>query len=164
MKRAVERSRAAGHVALDRATIRRYERRYDALLSAGEARQAPPRPRVDGTGRPRRTPAANMLLRLREYRGAVLRFLNDFAVPVGCRGSVGCSVRRHSAASLAGSSASYGSVQVDGPGAFGPRAGERVAVIADGLQVGWATCDSSRQLVLEEGADCVLRHGGISRV
>ena len=81
MKRCVERSRAAGQTSLDHATLRRYERRYDALLSAGEAAQPPPRPRIDGTGRPRRTLAANMLLRLRDYSEAVLRFLHDFAVP-----------------------------------------------------------------------------------
>jgi transposase len=81
MKRAVERAKAAGHVALDRVTLRRYHRRYDTLLALGEAAQPPPSPRIDGTGRPRRTLAANSLLRLREYREAVLRFLHDFAVP-----------------------------------------------------------------------------------
>jgi hypothetical protein len=51
-----------------------------------------------------------------------------------------------------------GRVQIDGPGSFGPRIGDRVAVIVDGLRVGRATCDSSRQLVLAEGADRALRH------
>jgi transposase len=81
MKRAVARARTAGRPALDRRRLRRYERRYDALLAAGEAAQPPPRPRVDGTGRPRRTPAGNLLVRLRRHRDAVLRFLHDFAVP-----------------------------------------------------------------------------------
>lgn len=49
-------------------------------------------------------------------------------------------------------------IRIDGPGSFGPRVGDRVAVIVDGLRVGQATCDSSRQLVLEEEADRALRH------
>lgn len=48
-------------------------------------------------------------------------------------------------------------VRIDGPGSFGPRTGDRVAVIVDGMRVGQATCDGSRQLVLGEGADRALR-------
>ncbi|HKG92225.1 MAG TPA: IS66 family transposase [Gemmatimonadaceae bacterium] len=81
MKRGVARARAAGRAALERRTRRRYEGRYDALLAAGEAAQPPPRARTDHGGRPRRTPAGNLLVRLRRHRAAVLRFLDDFAVP-----------------------------------------------------------------------------------
>ena len=43
-------------------------------------------------------------------------------------------------------------VQIDGPWSFGPRPGERVAVIVDGQRLGGAVCDSSRRLVPDEGA------------
>lgn len=81
MQRGVGRARAAGRAALDRRTLRRSGRRYDALVAAGEAAQPPPSARPNGGGRPRRTPAGNLLVRLRRHRDAVLRFLHDFAVP-----------------------------------------------------------------------------------
>jgi hypothetical protein len=45
-----------------------------------------------------------------------------------------------------------GRVRIDGPGSFGPRPGERLAVIVDGRRLGSAVCDSSRRLVPNEGA------------
>lgn len=49
-------------------------------------------------------------------------------------------------------------IRIDGPGSFGPRVGDRVAVIVDGLRIGQARCDGSRQLVLSEDAEVALRH------
>lgn len=44
-----------------------------------------------------------------------------------------------------------GRVQIDGPGSFGPRAGERLAVIVDGRRIGGAVCDYARRLVPDGG-------------
>lgn len=79
MHRATARAQAAGQAALDRATLSRFERRYDALVAHGEATEPPPVP--GASGRPRRTPAGQLLVRLRRDRDAVLRFLHDLAVP-----------------------------------------------------------------------------------
>lgn len=80
MKRAADRARAAGATALGRATLTRYQRRYDALVRDGEAAE-PPAVQTATRGRPRRTPAGQLLVRLRRDRGAVLRFLCDLRVP-----------------------------------------------------------------------------------
>lgn len=80
MRRATVGARAAGVAALDARTRRRYARRFDALLTAGEAAEPPPA-RADPRWKPRRTPGAQLLLRLRKYRNAVLRFVHDLAVP-----------------------------------------------------------------------------------
>jgi transposase len=81
MKRAADRARAAGAAALEATTRRRYQRRYDALLAQGAAAEPPPRPAGPQGGQPRRSPGAKLLYRLRRDRAAVLRFLEDLAVP-----------------------------------------------------------------------------------
>ena len=80
MKRAADTARAAGHAALPRAALARYRRRYAALLAAGEAAEPPPT-RGHPRGKPRRSPGAQLLYRLRRDQGAVLRFLADLRVP-----------------------------------------------------------------------------------
>lgn len=80
MRRATVRARAAGHAALDARTRRRYARRFAALLAAGEAAEPPP-VRGPRPAKPRRTPGAQLLDRLRRYRDAVLRFVDDLRVP-----------------------------------------------------------------------------------
>jgi transposase len=80
MKQGADRARAAGAAALDRATLGRYHRRYAALLAEGEAAEPPP-VRTAARGRPKRSPGAQLLYRLRRDRAAVLRFLHDLAVP-----------------------------------------------------------------------------------
>jgi len=80
MKRAADRARAAGTAALPAATRARYRRRYEALLAAGEAAEPPPEARRPGW-KPRRTPGAQLLYRLRRDQDAVLRFLVDLRVP-----------------------------------------------------------------------------------
>jgi len=80
MKRAADAARAAGHAALPRPALARYRRRYAALLAAGDAAEPPPA-RAHPRGRPRRSPGAQLLYRLRRDRDAVLRFLTDLRVP-----------------------------------------------------------------------------------
>lgn len=80
MHRAAERARAAGAGALDRATLARYHRRYDALVAAGVAAEPPP-VWVAACGHARRTPAGQLLHRFDRDRTAVLRFLDDLRVP-----------------------------------------------------------------------------------
>jgi transposase len=80
MRRATVAARAAGRVSLDARTRRRYRRRYEALLAEGEAAEPPPA-RAHPRGRPRRSLGAQLLYRLRRDRDAVLRFVDDLAVP-----------------------------------------------------------------------------------
>jgi transposase len=85
MKRATDRARVAGATTLDAATRRRYHRRYDVLLAQGAAAEPPPTPASTPAGkqggRRLRSPGGKLLHRLRRDRAAVLRFLDDLAVP-----------------------------------------------------------------------------------
>jgi transposase len=80
MRRTTVAARAAGRARLDARTRRRYRRCYAALLARGEAVQ-PPAVRVRrGVRNPCRA-SAQLLGRLRRDRDAVLRFVEDLAVP-----------------------------------------------------------------------------------
>jgi transposase len=80
MRRTTVAARAAGRAGLDAPTRRRYRRRYAALLARGEAVQPPAPPVRRGVRHPRRA-SAQLLGRLRRDRDAVLRFVEDLAVP-----------------------------------------------------------------------------------
>ncbi len=80
MRRATVAARADGWAGLAARTRRRYRRRYEALLIQGEAAEPPP-VHAHSRGRPRRSLGAQLLYRLRRDRDAVLRFVDDLAVP-----------------------------------------------------------------------------------
>ena len=82
MKAEVERVKALGQHALDLLVLADFLRRYDELLTEGyQANPPPPPPKKRTPGRPKQSPARNLLDRLSERKWAVLRFLHDFAVP-----------------------------------------------------------------------------------
>src|SRR5258708_2463244 len=82
MKAEVERAKAEGKRELDVLVLARFSRRYDEILQAGYlANPAAPPPEKRTRGRPKQSPARNLLDRLSEGKWAVLRFLHDFSVP-----------------------------------------------------------------------------------
>ncbi len=82
MKAAVGAAREAGETALDARTLRCFQERYDRLLTQGEEANPPPPPEAaPRRGRRKRTPAGNLLDRLRRYREETLAFVHDFSVP-----------------------------------------------------------------------------------
>ena len=82
MKAEVERAKAEGKPELDVLVLARFYRRYDELLQEGyTANPAAPPPEKRTRGRPKQSPARNLLDRLSQGKWAVLRFLHDFAVP-----------------------------------------------------------------------------------
>ena len=82
MKAEVERAKAAGQQELDVLVLARLLRRYEEILSEGyTANPAAPPPEKRTRGRPKQSPARNLLDRLSQGKWAVLRFLLDFAVP-----------------------------------------------------------------------------------
>jgi len=81
---AVADARQAGQVTLAAPLLAQFERRYQELLDRGY--QANPLPTPVATappqrGRPKQTPARNLLDRLRQHQAAVLAFMYDFNVP-----------------------------------------------------------------------------------
>src|SRR6266699_281102 len=82
MKAEVERAKALGKQELDVLMLARLLRRYEEILSEGyTANPAAPPPEKRTRGRPKQSPARNLLDRLSQGKWAVLRFLHDFAVP-----------------------------------------------------------------------------------
>jgi transposase len=87
MKAEVEQAKALGRHELDVLALARFLRRYEEILAEGYlANPPPPAPRKSEQskrtpGRPKQSPARNLLDRLSQGKWAVLRFLHDFAVP-----------------------------------------------------------------------------------
>jgi transposase len=82
MKAEVEQAKALGQHELDLLVLARLLRRYDEILAEGyQANPPPPPPQKRTPGRPKQSPARNLLDRLSGGKWAVLRFLHDFAVP-----------------------------------------------------------------------------------
>jgi transposase len=82
MKAEVERAKAAGQQELDVLVLARFLRHYEEILSQGyRANPKAPPPEKRTRGRPKQSPARNLLDRLSQGKWAVLRFLHDFAVP-----------------------------------------------------------------------------------
>ena len=82
MKAEVEQAKAAGQQEVEVQELARLLRRYDEILEEGyKANPTPPPPEKRTRGRPKQSPARNLLDRLSQGKWAVLRFLHDFAVP-----------------------------------------------------------------------------------
>jgi transposase len=82
MKAEVEQARAAGKHQLDVPLLARLLRRYEKILVEGyQANPPAPPPKKPVPGKPKQSPARNLLDRFSQKKQAVLRFLYDFAVP-----------------------------------------------------------------------------------
>src|SRR6266851_1983960 len=82
MKAEVEQAKALGQHELEVLVLAPLLRRYDELLTEGYLANPPaPPPKKRPGGRPKQSPARNLLDRLCGGKWAVLRFLLDFAVP-----------------------------------------------------------------------------------
>jgi len=73
-------AKAAAKSALGDDELAEIRTRYDAIIAAGHVANPPVAP-TGKRGRPKRTKAHNLLLRLDTYADDVLRFATDFAVP-----------------------------------------------------------------------------------
>ena len=82
MKAEVERAKAAFQHDLDLLVLADFLCRYDEILTEGyQANPPTPPPKKRAPGRPKQSPARNLLDRLSGGKWIVLRFLHDFAVP-----------------------------------------------------------------------------------
>ncbi len=80
MKAAVEAAQAAGQRELPAHQRAGFEAAYTRWVNEGVRANPPPKP-TGQRGRPKQTPARNLLDRLITHRGAILAFLHDFRVP-----------------------------------------------------------------------------------
>lgn len=87
MKAEVDQAKAAGKHQLEVPRLSRLLRSYDELLAEGYRANPPPPPPQKSTqgkrkpGKPKQSPARNLLDRFSLKKQEVLRFLHDFAVP-----------------------------------------------------------------------------------
>ncbi len=84
IKDSVTIARAAGQTALSPEQLTHFETRYQTVLSAGYTANPPPvvEPNAPkARGKPKQSPACNLLERLDKHRSAVLAFMYDFNVP-----------------------------------------------------------------------------------
>ena len=81
IKGEVERRRQLGGKRLDWKLLREYESRYALHLAQGQQAHPPPEKVDHQRGRPKQTPARNLLDRMDEHRKSVLAFMYDFSVP-----------------------------------------------------------------------------------
>ena len=82
--RVVQAAQAQGQTALPPAQLAAFEQRYTEILDQGFAANPLPTPADDAPkprGRPKRSPARNLLERLRSQQASVLGFMYDFEVP-----------------------------------------------------------------------------------
>lgn len=75
-------STPAQHTALPRDRLAHYEAAYDALIAQGfAANPSPPKTKPRPIGRPKQSPAKNLLDRLHKHKPGVLAFMYDFRIP-----------------------------------------------------------------------------------
>ena len=81
MKAAVQQAQAQGQTQLSAAEITQLETQYQDLIEIGMKLNPANPPVAHSRGRPKQTPARNLLERLETHQAEVLRFIHDFQVP-----------------------------------------------------------------------------------
>lgn len=81
IKQAVATAQAAGLTQLMPTQVTTFAQRYQALLDQGDTEHPPLPAPSPGRGKPKQSPARNLLDRLRKHQAAVLAFMHDFAIP-----------------------------------------------------------------------------------
>lgn len=81
MKAAVEQAQAQGQTQLSAEAITQFEQQYQDLIATGMTLNPANPPVANSRGRPKQTPARNLLERLETHQAEVLRFIHDFQVP-----------------------------------------------------------------------------------
>lgn len=84
LKQQVDDAKAQGEASLAPDLVQWFETRYQTLIVAGLAANPAPVPQPDAAtarGRPKQSPAKNLLDRLQQHQAQVLAFMTDFRVP-----------------------------------------------------------------------------------
>ncbi len=75
----MDRAREEGMTSLPQDVVLDFECRYSQLVQTGMAANPPPQKQPGQRGRPSKSDALNLLLRLQKYQDLTLRFVYDFA-------------------------------------------------------------------------------------
>ena len=81
MKVSVEQTQAQGQTQLSTEVITQFETQYQDLIETGMKLNPANPPTANSRGRPKQSPARNLLERLEMHQAEVLRFIHDFRVP-----------------------------------------------------------------------------------
>ncbi|NJL56225.1 IS66 family transposase [bacterium] len=81
MKASVEQAQAQGQTQLNAEAITQFEPQYRDLIEIGMKLNPANPPVANSRGRPKQSPARNLLERLETHQAEVLRFIHDFQVP-----------------------------------------------------------------------------------
>jgi transposase len=81
IKTSVEQAKGQGQAQLTRPEITQFAQQYRALIEIGLHLNPQNPPLAHSRGRPKQTPARNLLERLDTHQAEVLRFMHDFQVP-----------------------------------------------------------------------------------
>ena len=81
MKTSVEQAQTQGQAQLSTEAITQFETQYRDLIEIGMKLNPANPPVANSRGRPKQTPARNLLERLETHQAQVLRFIYDFQVP-----------------------------------------------------------------------------------
>src|SRR5262249_40921283 len=81
MKEKVDAAKTAGQVYLSALQLKAFELVYDLIIQHGERANPPPVRRGDQRGRPKQSPARNLLDRLLAHKDKVMAFVYHFEVP-----------------------------------------------------------------------------------
>jgi transposase len=105
MKEKADTAKSLGQSALPEEQVAGFEQLYERIVERGERANPPPVRQPNQRGRLKRSPAWNLLDRLKNHKAEVMAFVNDFAVPflnnspvvcavVSQRSNRGCSLKR----------------------------------------------------------------------
>jgi transposase len=78
----VEQAQAQGAIGLPEQDQQDYHRRYQFLVQVGLAANPPPTERIGKRGALKKSDPLTLLLRLQQHQALILRFMQDFEVPL----------------------------------------------------------------------------------
>lgn len=81
IKAAKQKAIDKGKLTLSKATLKKYQTKYDSILQSGLKINPFEPPEEKNRGRYKKTPARNLLERLKNYASDILRFMYEFQVP-----------------------------------------------------------------------------------
>lgn len=88
IKKTKQHAKEKGKTSLSKTTLNNYQKQYDAIIKQGFLNNPIPNaPPYSKRGRPPKSKALNLLERLRDFSGDILRFMYDFRVPFDNNGA-----------------------------------------------------------------------------